>query len=197
MMQADLFTGGPIVRRSATLSDCGRYRWTLTRMWGTGRHVCWIGVNPSTADAANDDPTVRRWMSFSQAWGYDGFSAVNLYPFRSSSPAECRRWAAWEGNGPDWHARDAIHANVGIVASEAKSAALVVACWGAAAWDDVFVEHVCEAIEAGEEPWPVIHCIGTTGSGAPKHPLARGAHRVPDDARPVPWRRRLEEASIG
>jgi hypothetical protein len=62
-------------------------------------------------------------------------TVVNLYPYRSPHPAECRRRTAWDRNGRDWYARDALQKNAGIVAEQAKKAAMVVAAWGAAAWD--------------------------------------------------------------
>lgn len=176
------------IGRDARLSACGQYRFTLTRVWRGGPHVCWIGLNPSTADHRGDDPTVRRWIAFARAWGFGGFVAVNLYPFRTPNPEACRRWANWPNNGPDWHARDVIMHNVDVVAAEAKRAALVVACWGADPWDETFVEHVIEEITSGEAPYPTIHCLGRTLGGDPIHPMARGRHRVPDDAKPAVWR---------
>lgn len=177
-----------VIVRKATLSDCRQYRFTLTRTWRAGPHVCFVGVNPSTADHTKDDPTVRRWIHFSDAWGYGGFVAVNLYPFRTPNVAACKRWADWESNGPDWHARDTILHNVDIIAREAKRAALVVPCWGASAWDDFLVDHVIEHIQSGEAPWPDLYCLGKTSAGDPKHPMARGHHRIPDDQQPVLWR---------
>ena len=178
------------IARSAEISSCSAYRWTLTRMWGSGAHVCFIGLNPSTADALKDDPTVRLWTMFARDWGYAGFTAVNLYPFRSPSPAECRRWSRWEENGPDWYARDALlYANLPTIVREAKAAALTVACWGAGAWDNSLIEHVIEEIQSGEAPWPDLYCFGRTKHGHPKHPMGRGAHRVPDSAKPVLYRR--------
>ena len=178
------------IQRSAEMSPCGTYRWTLTRTWSSaGGRVCFIGVNPSTADHCLDDPTVRRWTHFARAWGYNGFTAVNLYPFRSSSPAECRTWSRWDERGPDWYARDALYfANLPTVVREAKAAALVVACWGAGAWDPEFVDHVVEEITSGEAPWPDLHCLAVSRDGSPVHPMARGRHRVPDGATPKLWR---------
>jgi hypothetical protein len=188
----DLF-GTPFtdtIKRDADLSRCGLFRWTLTRVWACDSgHVCFIGLNPSTADHMVDDPTVRRWTHFAKAWGYGGFTAVNLYPLRTSSPTECRAWARWMENGPDWHTRDRIvFDNLPLVVREAKAAALVVACWGAGAWDPEFVDQALEEITTGEAPWPDIHCFGLTADGAPMHPMARGRSRIPDHAKPILWR---------
>lgn len=178
------------IARSADLSRCSLYRWTLTRTWSNeGGHVCFIGLNPSTADHRHDDPTVRRWILFARSWGYGGFTAVNLYPFRSSSPAECREWAGPAIEGPDWYARDALlYRNLPTIVREAKSAALVVPCWGAGAWDLLWVDHVLEAIQTGEAPWPDLHCFGLSKEGHPIHPMARGRCRIPNHARPVLWK---------
>ncbi|GJD36277.1 hypothetical protein FMGBMHLM_3194 [Methylobacterium aerolatum] len=178
------------IQRSADLSICGTYRWTLTRTWSSedGR-VCFIGLNPSTADHRLDDPPVRRWTHFARAWGYGGFTAVSLYPFRSSSPTECREWAGRAMSGPDWYARDALHnRNLPTLIREAKAAALVVPCWGAGAWDPQWVDHVLEAIRSGEAPWPDLSCFGLSKDGHPIHPMARGRSRIRDDTQPVLWR---------
>ncbi|WP_407528371.1 DUF1643 domain-containing protein [Methylobacterium oryzisoli] len=180
------------IKRSATLSRCGTYRYTLTRTWGEGGHVCFIGLNPSTADHRVDDPTVRRWIHFARAWGYGGFTAVNLYPFRSSCSTDCRTWSRWQENGPDYCARDQLWANESHVVREAKAAALVVACWGAGTWDPEYVDHVCEQVQEGEAPWPDLMCFARSADGSPFHPMARGRHRVPDWVRPVVWRQGME-----
>lgn len=173
------------MKNSATLSVCKTYRYTLTRDWGPGfKTLCWIMLNPSTADATDDDPTIRRVIHFSQSWGYDKLVVVNLYPFRSPTPADCRQWADWESTGPDWHIRDVIEHNRGIVAREAKKAHAIVAAWGNV-WCQGWAGHVVESVVTGEEPWPrVIFCLGKNANGSPKHPMARGVHRVPDDQRP-------------
>jgi hypothetical protein len=147
-------------------------------------------LNPSTADHRQDDPTIRRVVHFTRVWGFDGLTVVNLYPYRSPHPWECRRWANWQNNGPDWSAREALQKNTTIVAVHGQRAAMVVAAWGATAWDLDWVDTIVQEITGGAEPWPEIYCLGTMDSGAPKHPLARAKHRVPDDQKPVLWRNR-------
>lgn len=185
LASTDLFGGG--IYREAVFAGSDR-RLTLTRRWGPGPIACLIGCNPSKAGKIEDDPTCRWWTRWGQALSFGGFVAVNLYPFITSSPAECRRIADWEKNGPDWYARDAIQSNLDVVVHEAKRAAIVIACWGAIAWDDYWIDHVVEQIQSGEAPWPDIYCFGTTQDGAPMHPMARGKHRLPPDVEPKPWR---------
>lgn len=174
------------IARSAGLSDCGQYRWWLKRVWRAGPSVCWIMLNPSTADHRVDDPTIRRCINFTAAWGYGGLVVVNLYPFRTPNPAALKRWASWDET-EDWHARDRAMDNVYVVAEFAQQADLVIAAWGAGAWDDFWIERVVEEVQITDRPIP-LHCIGTTTGGYPKHPLARGVHRVPDGQQPLLWR---------
>lgn len=182
-MTPDLF-----LKRDATYSPCGALRWTLTREWADGPTVCYIGHNPSNAGHEIDDPTSLAWVHYAKLDGAGRYVAVNLYPFRSPDPRACRQWADYEKNGPDWWARDALMRNQAIVAEAAKKADRVVACWGAIARDDLWVDAIVAEIQEGAAPWPDIYCLGTTASGAPIHPVARGKHRVPRDQRFVLWR---------
>lgn len=177
------------LKRGATYSKCGGMRFTLTREWGEGPSVCYVGHNPSTAGHEVDDPTSLAWVHFAKAQGYARYTAVNLYPYRTPDVQECHRWADWDKNGPDWWVRDRIHDNMGIVAKIAKAADIVVACWGALARDDSHVEAVIEEIQSGYDPCPDIYCLGTTLAGDPKHPMARGKHRIARDQRFVLWRK--------
>lgn len=73
------------MRKAASISPCKRYRWWLSRDWAIGPRVLWIMLNPSTADAENDDPTIGRVTDFTaRTFGAAGFSVVNLYSFRAS-----------------------------------------------------------------------------------------------------------------
>lgn len=177
-----------LMKRTATFSDDGKLRWSLEREWDSSKgKVCWIGHNPSVADTERDDPTVKAWIDFTRNWGFGGFVAMNLYPFVSSDPAACREWAAWDKR-QDWYVRDRLTQNLDIIVETAKASQLVVACWGAIALDDQWVDHVVESITTGEAPWPTVHCIGVSGSGAPKHPMARGKHRVSRQQTPIVWK---------
>src|SRR5262249_14212908 len=77
------------VRRAAVISDCGRYRYSLTRRWGDAAEprALFVMLNPSTADAEQDDPTIRRCIGFAKAWGMGSLEVVNLYALRATDPA--------------------------------------------------------------------------------------------------------------
>ena len=195
--QSDLFGFAPAVPPAPTsfaggaeISACGQYRWMLTRVWGGGPLVCFIGLNPSTADALRNDPTVWRWVHFANAWGFGGFVAVNLYPFRAANPDACKRWAEGMDNG-DPEVRDKLLRNVDVIEQHARAAEMAVACWGTSTWDDRWPDLVVNLLcnpGPGQRGIP-LHCFGITAGGSPKHPMARGLHRVPNDQQPLLWRK--------
>ena len=84
----------------AAFSPCGRYRWHLARTWDAdGSRVAFVALNPSTADATHDDPTIRRCIGFARRWGAGGVDVVNLYAFRATKPRDL--FAADDPVGPD------------------------------------------------------------------------------------------------
>ena len=149
------------VTMTAHLSDCGLYRYRLTREWGGGRLLPFVMLNPSTADANADDPTIRRCMGFAKREGAGGIVVVNLYGLRATDPAELRRTK--DPFGPDNRAN--IHA-LGTFAF--LSGMPIVCAWGTGGWvrsanrDTI---HLLKSTGAN------LVCLGTTKDGHPKHPL--------------------------
>lgn len=142
-----------------------------------------------TMTGTRDDPTSRWWNRWFALYGFGGYVAVNLYPWCSAQPADVYRIVHEIYAGCDWAARDELHyANLPAVVAAAKRAHQVFVCWGAIARDDAWIEHVIEEIQCGEAPWPDLWCWGKTAAGAPKHPMARGPHRIPADQAPILWR---------
>ena len=172
----------PIVR---TAEIDGIYRYTLTRAWGAGPCLVWCGLNPSTADHRIDDRTIKREMRFSFLWGYGSMVKVNIYPFRSPSTKQLNRWR--EGMEDNSRKINAWYANLGPIAHFLKDCPKPMAAWGNGVRPgDLrnFLDFLDD--EDGPVDW---HCLDTTKSGAPRHTLARGKHRIPDTQMPIPWRR--------
>lgn len=185
--QLDLL-GEPVMRRSAFF-PWPDIRRALGRRWGPGPIACVIGCNPSNAGADRDDPTSLWWNRWFAHWGFGGYDAVNFYSFVSSDPNECRERvrAAFAG---EWGDRDELFANRDYVTRKAKAADQVFVCFGNIAneIDHEWNETVLEEIQTGEAPWPDLWCWGTTKTGAPTHPMARGKHRIDPLQAPILWR---------
>lgn len=156
---------------SAWLSGCQRYRYRLGRNWadGWGKPAVFVMLNPSTADAFVDDPTIVRCRNFAKAWGCDRLIVVNLYALRSTDPRGL--WKAEDPVGPenDAHLEDAAY-------TAAEYDGPLVAAWGANAKPDRVAQVL--ALPGMER----LMALGTTKAGAPRHPLY-----LPGTARPEPW----------
>lgn len=187
MTEALDLLGDPIMRRDAYFS-APDIRRRLSRDWGPGPRALVIGCNPSTAGAAKEDPTTLWLNAWFQLFGFGGYDIMNLYPFCTSSPKLCRERAERALGGPDWHDRDQLFASLDDLVARAKAAHQVFVCFGAIAWDFMWIEHVVEQIQTGVAPYPHLWCWGKTKDGAPKHPMARGLHRIPRDQQPIMWR---------
>lgn len=144
----------------AQMSPCEQYRYILTRRWGVGRSAVFVMLNPSTADAATDDPTIRRCVSFARREGCSGITVVNLYAFRATGPADMLK--AGDPVGP---ANDVYL--VGAINGAADSGSPVIAAWGANGNAIRARVVVNMAWEAGVE----LMCLGVTKGGSPRHPL--------------------------
>lgn len=105
---------------SSVFSEGRKYRYTLYRKWEKGEGtIMFIGLNPSTADETEDDPTIRRCVSYAKTWGYQSLCMTNLFGFRATKPNVMMKEAFPIGRMND--------AFLTLVAEEA---ALIVAAWG-------------------------------------------------------------------
>lgn len=167
----------PVVS-SAVVSGCGRYRYWLGRAWSTAPPVTFVMLNPSTADAHADDPTIRRCVNYARAWGYGGIWVVNLYAWRATDPRDLR--TADDPVGPDnnawltWAARTTTPttATAATTATTATGAP-IVAAWGAHA-DPERVRTVL-----GLTGMHRLTALAFTKSGQPRHPLYLPGHLTP------------------
>lgn len=73
--------------RTCHFSPCRTYRYELRIIWDESRKPqMFIGLNPSTADEENDDPTVRRCIDFAKLWGAGGLVMTNACGYRETDP---------------------------------------------------------------------------------------------------------------
>lgn len=178
-----------LIDSDATISDCGQYRTRLLRRWAEGPLLLVVMFNPSTADASVNDPTITLLMHIASHNGYGGIVVVNLTPLRSSTPkpaitmlqgAQCTPSA-------DLDARRILWDNVAVIAEEMDKATGVLLAWGAMGgyagdWCTTVLQEIRE-----RRPAKPIFRLSVCANGHPKHPMARGKHKVPKDASLLPW----------
>ena len=172
---SDLF-----MRRSAVISICQLFRYELRRVWNDDLPllvVCML--NPSTADDEKEDMTLLALIHFATLWGYGGLLVVNLYGYRSSKPTEMFAQGQ-KAFGPDND--NYIKA---VIEYAAANGGRMLAAWGNDGHVGGYYNYVAQL--AREERVALV-CLGTTNSGQPKHPMARGKHRIPRDQMPIVWR---------
>lgn len=143
----------------------GEYRYWLTRSWDeSAEPMTWIMLNPSTADAALDDPTIRRCIGFAKAWGFGSIWVVNLFALRSTDPANLRTHPDPIGPMNDHHIQE-----------RTRHSSLNVAAWG---------NHGAYLTRGYKvaATMPNLHVLSMTGEGQPGHPLY-----LPKTREPIPW----------
>jgi hypothetical protein len=170
MKQLHVFSAAPSTSSGATFGPDGTaspYRYRLWREWDPALpRVAFIMLNPSTADASLDDPTIRRCIGFAKSWGFGSLEVANLFALRSPSPADLRRAA--DPVGPE---------NDAALAEVSGRAQLLVAAWGVHGTflqRDAEVRRLLAAVP--------LHSLRLTKSGHPAHPLY-----LPATLTPTPW----------
>lgn len=164
-----LFETSPVTK-TATLSQCGQFRYMLSRIWCPDRPVLrWIMLNPSTADADRDDPTIRRCVSFAKQWEYGGIVVLNLFAFRATNPKLLK--TVTDPVGPE---------NDDTIRIESNNST-VVAAWGNGGVylgrDRIVMNYLLANGRVN------VFCLGTTATASPLHPLY-----VPDATKLKPYR---------
>jgi hypothetical protein len=150
MKQASL-----IATSGATIS--GDYRYSLWRIWEPEQpRTLFIMLNPSTADQAQDDATIRRCIHFARAFQTGSLEVVNLYAFRATDPARLAQ--ATDATGPENNAH---------IEQAAARAALIVCAWGAHKQAQGRNREVLALLEKSKN----LYCLGVTRGGHPRHPL--------------------------
>ena len=141
----------------AEFSPCGKYRYTLHRIWNEELPlVMCIGLNPSTANADKNDPTIRILRKHLSMLGYGGFYMCNLYAIISSTPQILKY------SEIDLLKDNKLH----FESTEIKCGNNVIFCWGA------FKEVNKKRIDYIVRRYPNALCFGKTADGSPMHPMA-------------------------
>ena len=151
--------------RQTIFSADRQYRYTLWREWDMfePRYAMFTLLNPSRADEWEDDPSVRRCIGFTKAWGFGAVCLTNAFGYQATDPAELRRQA--DPVGPD---------NDDWLTECAKGASLHIVGWGVHGrllGRDHAVANLLEGYD--------LMCLGMTKDGSPRHPLYLSGRVVP------------------
>lgn len=146
----------------ATFSPCERYRYTLWRTWDAALpSVAFVGLNPSTADANFDDPTIQSCQRLARAWGFGRFVMLNAFAWRSTDPDGLIGLA--DPVGPDND--DAIR---GVVSKAER----VVVAWGRFSKIRAMLDGRAFVLRRLlREHAREVGTLGLNGDNSPKHPL--------------------------
>jgi hypothetical protein len=148
--------------RDALFDPTGNYRYLLRRIWdGYGPLIVFVMLNPSTADAYRDDPTIRRCMGLSRSWGFGRLEVVNLFGFLTPYPRTLTTIPDPIGPENDAHMLEAVTRGEAVVAAWGNAGAILDR------GPDV-LPHLARTARAP------LQCLGLTRAGHPRHPLYVG-----------------------
>jgi hypothetical protein len=165
-------TGQP--DKGAVFSGCGAYRYHLWRRVQmrigprAGTRVAVVMLNPSTADAELDDPTIRRCIGFARRWGFEWLDVLNIFALRSTDPT--RLYEDLAPTGPDNDRR---------LVAVGSGAELVVCAWGAHGSLNGRGRAVAAMLRVSGIK---LHHLKLNGDGSPGHPLY-----LKGDLQPTEW----------
>lgn len=149
----------------AVISECGRWRYELTRKWDEAVDLHFIMLNPSTADADIDDPTIRKCIGFARIGGFGGIRIVNLFAHRATNPKELLTCDYSLAVGPenDAHIR------------KIPARSTIVAAWGSFPYDHNAlyrrIDEVKMLTAGGGMRWTCVKKSGVNPVVRPWHPL--------------------------
>lgn len=153
----------------AEISECGLYRYLLWRTWAPGilPPLGVIMLNPSTADARVNDPTITRVMKRAIAHSYGGIIVGNLYGFRATEPKDMKTAANPVGPHNDYY-----------LLMIGKLCPTVLCAWGTKA-ERGRAGLIKAMLQALPRPPRLVH-LGLTKDGHPKHPLYIKSDKTPE-----------------
>ena len=146
--------------KDAYISADKVYRYSLFREWDAELPtMLFIMLNPSVADAVEDDPTIRRCINFAKREGCGALEVVNLFAFRATSPADMKSATDPVGPENDKILQDALFDT---------DTHTVVCGWGA---HGPFRKRDQEVLDMIRCTGHIPYALGLTKDGIPRHPL--------------------------
>lgn len=177
------------IKGDAQFSRDKKFRHVLTRSWSAGSYLPLICMaNPIKAGAAQDDPTIQTLIRYFRALPKcDGFHVVNWSPKVATHPVDHDAWLKGLSDG-EWNR--IMGANLYLLSTMTRLAPYVVVAWGNLLPVDsvrctAYTKMVVGALSLSgkKDLW----CFGVNANGSPKHPMARGKHRIDPAKSLVRW----------
>ena len=155
-------------KSDAIFSDCGQYRYRLWRRWSEGATVAFLMLNPSTADATRNDPTVERCHRRAVDMGFGALEVINIFAHRATDPKDLKK--ALAPNGP---------LNDKTLIDTTKSAEMTICAWGSHGTHLDRDKQVRSLLKGADIH---THILALTKYDQPRHPLY-----ISYAQKPVPW----------
>lgn len=146
----------------AIFSDCEQYRYRLWREWDDRLpSICFLMLNPSTADEQTNDPTITRCETRAVEMKYGRLDVVNLFPWRATDPDQLLQTS--DPIGP-------INKANGAIMDAVDRASIVICAWGAHPSAGARATDVLRIFQITGMGGKLYH-LGLNQDGSPKHPL--------------------------
>ncbi len=147
----------PYFNSGAIFDTTNTYRYTLWRVWYPDHpRLTFIMLNPSTADAQRNDPTISRCITFAQHWGFGALEVVNLFAYKATYPRDLLKVANPIGEENDRFLLQAL-----------SRSSRIVAAWGTKGTLLGRDKQIIQLLARRQN----VHCLGATKDGHPRHPL--------------------------
>lgn len=158
-----------MLKAGAVFSPCGTWRYVLYRRFSqeVRRIVTFCLLNPSTATANVNDPTIKRCIEYSKLWGFDLMYIANIFAFRSTDPKNLKGHLPEYVIGPH---------NDRFLRGMALKSEFVVAGWGK---DGKLYGRGKQVIDMLTAINCNVMALHVNGDGTPGHPLYLKGDLVP------------------
>lgn len=162
------------MKKDAAIDETEQYRYWLLREWNnTLPKLVFIMLNPSTADASIDDPTIKRCISFASKLNFGSIQVVNLFAYRATDPKNLKN----KSIDPVGKLNDKY------IIDTCRNSDLIIAAWGVNGSLNARDKYVTKLI--GTNTYD-LHCLGMSKDGHPRHPLY-----VKGDVKPMLYKEKI------
>ena len=155
------------IESKASFSSDRKYRYELTRIWNPAKPlVGFIGLNPSTGDEVENDPTIWKLSRVAESWGYGGFVIMNLFAFVTPGPEAMKKADEPIGKDTDKRLNEF---------GQRKDLDKIIAVWGD---DGAFMDRGLKVKSMFKQLW----VLKLSEAGQPRHPRF-----LKEDLKPIKW----------